>query len=320
MAELPGLGWEVRHLPLVGAYPFPDAAARAAAARAFAALPDGAVVLVDGLAGGALARELEEAARQLVVVALVHHPLGDERGLEVAARDGLLASERAVLAVVRGVVCTSASTAARLVSGFGVPEGRITVAPPGTDPGTRAALAGDPPLVLSLGALVPRKRHDVLIAALGRLAGLRWRARILGPDALDPECAAGLRAQAAGLGGRIEIAGAVADARGELARADVFALASEYEGYGMAFAEALSQGLPVVACDTGAIAALVPAAAGALVPPGDVEAFAAGLARLVGDPARRQAAGEAAWRAGQLLPRWTDTAGRVAAALTRASG
>jgi glycosyltransferase involved in cell wall biosynthesis len=310
----------VRHLPLAGAYPFPDAAARAGAARAFAALPDGAVVLVDGLAGGALATEIAAAAGRLVVVALVHHPLGDERGRAAAARAGLLATERAALAAVRGEVCPSAVTAARLVAGFGVPEGRITVAPPGTDPGTRAALAGDPPLVLSLGALVPRKRHDVLIAALGRLAGLRWRARILGPDALDPECAAGLRAQAAGLGGRIEIAGAVADARGELARADVFALASEYEGYGMAFAEALSQGLPVVASDTGAIAALVPAAAGALVPPGDVDAFAAGLAGLLGDPARRQVAGEAAWRAGQRLPRWADTAERVAVALVRARG
>jgi glycosyltransferase involved in cell wall biosynthesis len=288
--------------------------------RAFAALPDGAVVLVDGLAGGALAGEIAGVARRLVGVALGHHPRGLERGHGAGAREALLASERAALAAVRGVVCTSPVTAARLVAGFGVPEGWITVAPPGTDPGTRAALAGDPPLVLSLGALVPRKRHDVLIAALGRLAGLPWRARILGSDALDPDCAAALREQAADLGGRIEIAGAVADPRGELARADVFALASEYEGYGMAFAEALSQGLPVVACDTGAIAALVPAAAGVLIPPGDVDAFAAGLAGLLGDPARRQAAGEAAWRAGQLLPRWTDTAGRVAAALTRASG
>ena len=67
----------------------------------------------------------------------------------------------------------------------------------------------------------------------------------------------------------------------------------------MAFAEALAQGLPVVACRAGAIAELVPEAAGALVPPGDAAAFAAALAALLDDPARRNAAAAAAWEAGR---------------------
>lgn len=317
MAELAALGWEVRHLALAGGYPFPDAAARAAAGRVFAGLPDGAVLLIDGLAGGALAEEVAAVAGRLRVVALVHHPLGDERGLGTEERARLLASERAMLGQVAGVVCTSAATAARLVAGFGVPAGRITVAPPGTDRAARAALVGDPPLILSIGALVPRKRHEVLVAALARIADRDWRARIIGAEGLEPGCAAALRAQVAeaGLAERVEIAGAVADPRAELARADVFALASEYEGYGMAFAEALAQGVPVVGCEAGAIADLVPRAAGALVPVGDVEAFAAALAGLVEDPARRRAAGEAAWAAGLLLPGWDEAARRVAGAV-----
>lgn len=321
MAELRRLGVVVRLLPLPGGYPFPDAAALEAARAALGGLADGAAVLIDGLAGGVLAEVLSAEAARLRLVALVHHPLADERGLDAAAAGRLARSEAAALRHVRAVICTSEATARRLESGFGVARAAIAVAVPGTDRAARATGSGGAPVVLSVGSLIPRKRHDVLVEALSRLRDRPWSARIVGAADLDPGCAAALARSITecGLGERIALVGAVTDTRAEMAAADVFALASEYEGYGMAFAEALSQGLPVVACRAGAIADLVPEAAGCLVAPGDPAAFAAGLAALLDDPARRRRAADAAWDAGRALPGWAETARRVAAVLDRVS-
>ena len=320
IAELSARGWEVRHLPLAGTWPFPDTAAREAARRVLAGLPTGAAVLVDGLAYGVLAGEAAAEAARLRLVALVHHPLGDESGLDATRWRDLLATETAALQHARAVICTSAATKRRLASGFGVASTRITVAPPGTERASRAAGAGDPPVILSIGSLIPRKRHDVLVAALAQLRHRDWQARIVGSPDLDPPAAQALARQVANLGlaSRITLAGTVPDPGPELTAADIFALASEYEGYGMAFAEALAHGLPVVACRAGAIADLVPAAAGGLVPPGDPAAFAAALARLLDDAAARQEAGDAAWAAGQALPGWAETAALVERAVTGA--
>lgn len=320
MAELRRMGWQVRHLPLPGGFPFPDAAARAATRAALAALPDGALVMVDGLAFGAMADEAAAEARRLRLVALVHHPLADETGLPAESAAALKASERAALCHARAVICTSPTTAERLRHGFGVAPGALGVAPPGTAPAPalRNVRGKGAVRLLSVGSISRRKGHDVLIAALAGLADLDWRLRIVG-HVSDAVLRSSLVAQAddAGIADRVALVGPVADVAAEYADADLFVLATRHEGYGMAFAEALSHGLPVVATAAGPVVDVVPEAAGALVPVDDVAALRAALRRLIANPQARAEAAGAAHAAGRALPDWPETAEQVAAILAR---
>jgi glycosyltransferase involved in cell wall biosynthesis len=318
MAELAGLGWEVTHLPLPGSFPVPGAADFDQTAAVFAEIPDDALVLVDGLAFGAMPDIARAEAGRLKLVALVHHPLALEAGLSEARREALERSERTALACARAVVVTSQATARELVAYWDVPAERLTVAPPGTDPASQPARnTGKPPVILAIGTLIPRKDHATLVAALSRLGTRDWRCRIVGGTHPDPATTAALRDQiaASGVADRFELAGALPDVAAEYRRADIFALASRYEGYGMVFAEAMANGLPVVACRAGAVGDVVPEGAGILVAPGDVTAFAEAIEGLLADPARREAMASASYAAGAELPSWRASAAVLAGAL-----
>jgi glycosyltransferase involved in cell wall biosynthesis len=98
--------------------------------------------------------------------------------------------------------------------------------------------------------------------------------------------------------------------------ADAFVLPTHYEGYGMAVAEALARGIPVVSTPTGAIEHLVGRDAGILVPAGNVPALASALRTLLTDDARRATlrAGAIARRA--QLPTWDASAAAMDTILT----
>jgi glycosyltransferase involved in cell wall biosynthesis len=319
IAELRRLGWSVEPLAWSAGFPFPDEGDLVAAAGSLAALADRSLVLIDGLAYGAMPDVAAAEAARLDLVALVHHPLARETGLSEAQQQALAASERRALQQARAVICTSTTTARTLVADYGIAASRVSVAPPGTDPASPAqpVRAGSAVRLLSVGTMTPRKGHDLLVEALARLAGLAWHCTIAGSLDRHPAMAAEVRRRIAahGLGDRIALAGEVADMAGLYAAADLFVLPSRYEGYGMAFAEALQQGLPVIGTTTGAIPEVVPPTAGLLVPPDDPPALAAALQRLIGDPDERRRLAKGARRAAQGLPRWEDTARRVAAVL-----
>ncbi|MCG6121801.1 MAG: glycosyltransferase family 4 protein [Microvirga sp.] len=317
---LAGEGVSVTHLALPAAFPHPD---EADLARTQALLSEAArenVLLVDGLALGAIPPGLiaEIAPR---IVALVHHPLGLETGLSEERAAELLANEAAVLALCPRIVATSPTTARTLVADFGVAASRIGVAEPGTDaaPPARGGPPGAPPALLAVGSVSPRKGQRLLVEALAGLpASLEWRLVIAGANR-DADEAAALRALIAerGLGARIDLVGAVSeDALADLyAGADLFVSASLYEGYGMVLAEAMARGLPMVVSTGGAAAQTVPDGAALKVPPGDVAALREALERAICDETLRARLAAESARAGAALPRWEDAARVVARAI-----
>jgi hypothetical protein len=202
-----------------------------------------------------------------------------------------------------------------------------------------------------VGSVVPRKGYLVLVSALAARSGPAdeeeavagedatgrrgWRCRVVGSLARDPAHAALLREAVAeaGLQDRISFTGecSPAELEASYAEAELFVLPSLHEGYGMVLTEALARGLPVVSTTAGAIPQTLGVGPGAgpggadgadeavhLVPPGDAEALAQGLARalaVVGDPHRRSRAREAARARARALPGWPAQAALLEAAL-----
>lgn len=311
---LRALGHDIEHVVLSATFPDPTAAVTAETSRRLAALDR--PLILDGLVFGAL-EGLEAVA--VPVVAMVHHPLALETGLSDARRAHLHRTERRNLAIAHHVLVPSPHTKRILETQYDVPPSKITIALPGTEQATAERVPSDPPLILSVGLQHPRKGHDILLRALADLTDLPWRAVIVG-RAHDPAHAATLAAMVTdlGLSDRVTLAGTVP--RAELdalyRAATLFALATRYEGYGMVFDEALSWGLPIVTCATGAVPDTVPFAAGLLVEPDQPAPLASALRRLLTDAALRAACAKSAAQAGAARPTWEDTA-RIASRVLR---
>lgn len=312
-------GIEVRVIPLSSSFPAIDAVAIANADACLNALPDDAVVLIDGLAFGVLDAVAQRHCQRLKLIALCHHPLALENGLSSSQAEALHRSETVALNHAIAVVVTSADTAKILTDRFSIPKSKITVASPGTDRQTYAACQNTPPILLTVATLTRRKAHDILIDALSQITHLSWSARFVGGADFDPDWAMLLRTKvhALALERRITFVGSVADPALEYAQANIFVLPSLFEGYGMVFAEALSFGLPIVAARTGAVPALVSDAAGILVPPHDSHALARALNTLLSDRVRLNTLRSGAQLAARSLPAWEDNATIVAELITK---
>jgi len=327
-------GWDVAVLDLgVRRWPL-DAIA---AGRLVHALDDDAwdAVVFDELAHPAMALgvpwlRIAKACPSAALVGLVHHLRASEPSPPVP-RWAARRVERAALAGLDRIVCTSRSTAetVRALLGRGdlpdvVPPGvdthaleRTAPESPTPDPSS-SGVVSEPPdrpseaagtlRVLLVSHWTPRKDVLTALRALA-LAPAGVTLDLVGDGDRDPEYGRRVTAALAhpALTGRVRVHGVVSaeDLAGLYARADAFLLTSTHEGYGMVLAEALRAGLPIVATRAGAIPDVVGDGAGAeLVAPRDARSIARILRSLADDPDERARRAALASARGLLLPTW----------------
>ena len=312
---LTATGWTVRVHEVPGPWPSPDPPSLEALAAAVGAIPDSALVLLDGLVASPAPSVLVPEADRLRLVVLVHMPLAQER-------------EEEVLSAAASVITTSAWARRALLDLYALPGDCVHVVEPGVE---RAELAPGTPTagaLLSVAAVTPGKGHDVLVDALAPLTGLNWECLCVGSLERDPAFVGRLRRRvvAGGMDRRVRFAGprGGADLAHSYATADVLVLPSRAETYGMVVAEALARGLPVVAADLGGVPEALGHGAdgtrpGLLVPPDDAPALADALQRWLEDSDLRLRLRRAARERRESLADWTTTTSAVADVLRRAA-
>jgi glycosyltransferase involved in cell wall biosynthesis len=318
--ELRAEGHTVEVVELTGRFPLSDDDARHSACAAWDRLSATTRPLIGGLALPAFSG-MEDALWARGAVGLIHHPTALETGFSEAESAMLRRIERCLYPRLTRIIVTSESTAERVVTEFGVDRTRVSVVVPGTEDAPRSVGSGGPIVeILSVGTVVPRKGHDVLIRSLARLPDLRWHLTIVGSLRKEPAYADSLvrLVEALQITSHVHFAGEVTGEPLEAfwRRADLFALATWFEGYGMAIAEALRRGLTVAVTAGGAAAALVGPEAGVVCQPGDQVQLTKALRRVIFSASLRQEMGEEAWKIGQTLPGWDTQARVIADALT----
>jgi glycosyltransferase involved in cell wall biosynthesis len=320
---LAAAGWAVHVHAVPGSWPRPDAPSRAALAGALGRIPDGVVVLLDGLVASPAPEVLVPEADRLRLVALVHMPLGGG-----TTANGAREREGAVLWAAASVVTTSGWARRLLLELYSLPGDRIHVAEPGVDAADLASGTATAGALLSVAAVIPGKGHDVLLDALSMLNGRRWHCLCVGSLERDPAFAEGLcrRILHDGMDGRVRFSGPQtgADLDRSYGSADLLVLPSRAETYGMVVTEALARGLPVVAADVGGVPEALGRGAdgtrpGLLVPPGDPAALRDALRLWLDDEGLRRRLRRAARERRASLSPWSSTTGVVADVLVGAA-
>ncbi|MFC4852368.1 glycosyltransferase family 4 protein [Actinophytocola glycyrrhizae] len=302
---------------VAGRWPTPSTKARVALADRLAEVPDGSVVLIDGLVACGVPEVVVPHTRRLRVVVLLHLQLADETGLPPERAAGLDRREREVLRAASSVVATSEWAARRAIAHHGLDPKRVRAAPPGTDPAPMATGSDAGDQLLCLASVTRRKGHDVLVHALANLADLPWTCVCAGSVRRDPAHARRVQTliDELGIGNKMILAGPLSDTDLDVtfAKTDLLVLPSRRETFGMVVTEALVRGIPVLTTNVDALPRTLGPDGGMLVPPDDVPALTGALRRWLTDAELRDRLREAA-RAREIED-WPSAAKRLAGVL-----
>jgi glycosyltransferase involved in cell wall biosynthesis len=315
---LTALGWAVYERPVRGGWPRPGPSELGALAAVLAAVPQGGLVLLDGLVACAAPEVLRAHEHRLRLVVLVHMPLAEEA-------EELSDGEGRALACAAAVVTTSHWGRRRLLELYHLPSGLVHAVQPGVDAAALATRSPEGSRLLCVAAVARHKGHDLLVGALARIADLRWSCVCVGSLERDAKFVADVRrlAEVSGIGDRVHLVGpcrgSALDTR--YAQADLLVCASRTETYGLVVTEALARGIPVLAAEVGGIPEALGRAPDASLPgilarPGDPPAIADALRQwLLGEKIRDELR-RSAYDRRATLSGWAVTARLLAGILS----
>ncbi len=265
-----------------------------------------------------------EWLRRYGAIALVHGLASVDPSAPSARRASLDQRQRAFLGAVGGAVVTSHYMRDALAM-RGFEKARIAACPPGVDAAyfEIEPRPASPPELITVANLGAHKGHLDLVAALAEVSRRRtFHWHIVGDASAEPDYAEAVAKalRATGLAEQVSWHGVLPpdEIIPLLARTTAHVSATRFESYGMAVAESLAAGLPVVAPRVGALPHLVThGVTGLLTPPGDAGALANALARLLGEPELRDALAAGARTRRLELPSWLRAAREFSIALAR---
>jgi glycosyltransferase involved in cell wall biosynthesis len=253
---------------------------------------------------------LTMAEAGMPVVATVHHPITRDRVLDLAAARwwrkpsvrrwyGFSKMQEQVARQIPDLLTVSSSSAADIVSDFGVSPDQLHVVPLGVNTDLFQPGSGprEPGRVMAIASAdTPLKGIATLLKAVARLRVNRDLELRLVAKA-EPNGPTHKLIAELGISDIVHVTSGLSDSElaALFASAEVACIPSLYEGFSLPAVEAMASGTPIVASRVGALPEVLgtDGACAELVPPADVDALTAALGALLDSPEKRRSLGKA---------------------------